>query len=63
MIKFDNFLKKNIKEHHPNRPDIPDHPYRISTVGDSASGKTNVLLNLINHKPDIGKLFLYAKYP
>ena len=30
-------------------------------IGDSRSGKTNALLNLINHKPDIDKIDLYAK--
>ena len=28
-----------------------------------ASGKTNVLLNLINHKPDIDKIHLYTNDP
>ena len=32
-------------------------------MGDSGSGKTNALLNLIVHEPDIDKLFLYAKDP
>ena len=27
----------------------------------SESGKINVLLNLINHEPDIDKIYLYAK--
>ena len=29
----------------------------------SGSGKANALLNLINHEPDIDKIFLYAKGP
>ena len=36
---------------------------RILTIGGSGSGKTNELLNLINSKPDIDKLYLYAKDP
>ena len=32
-------------------------------VEGSRSGKTNALLNLINHEPDIDKHFLYAKDP
>ena len=37
----------------PNWCYIPDHPYRILIIGDSGSGKTNVLLNLIkNQRPD-----------
>ena len=42
---------------------IPDHPYRILTIGGSGSGKTNALLNLINNQPDIDKIYLYAKGP
>ena len=42
---------------------IPDHPYRILIIGDSGSGKTNALLNLINNQPDIDKIYLYAKDP
>ena len=44
-------------------PCIPDHPYRILIIGGSGSGKTNALLNLINHQPDIDKIYLYAKDP
>ena len=29
----------------------------------SGSGKINLLLNLINHEPDIDKIYLYAKDP
>ena len=32
-------------------------------IGGSGSGKTNSLFNLINDKPDIDKLYLYAKDP
>ena len=32
-------------------------------MGDSGSGKTNVLLNLIENQPDIDKIYLYAKDP
>ena len=52
-----------MKEHNPNQLQIPDHPYRILIVGGSGSGKTNALLNLINHEPDIDKIYLYAKNP
>ena len=31
-------------------------------IGDSGSGKTNVLLNLIENQPDIDKIYWYAKY-
>ena len=55
--------KENIKEHNPNWPQIPDHPYRILIIGCSGSGKTNSLFSLINHQPDIDKIYLYAKGP
>ena len=29
----------------------------------SGSGKTKVLINLINHQPDIDEIFFYAKEP
>ena len=55
MIHFDYITKEYIKQHNPNRPEIPDHLYGILIIGDSGSGKTNALLNLINHKPDTDK--------
>ena len=61
MFKFDYITIENIKEHNPNWPEIPDHPNRILIVGGSGSGKTNAWLNLINHEPDIDKIYLYAK--
>ena len=61
MINFDDVTKENIKEHNPNWPQIPDHPYRILIIGGSGSGKTNSLFNLINHQPNIDKIYLYAK--
>ena len=45
MINFDDLVKENIKEHNPDWPQIPDHPYRILTIGGSGSGKTNSLFN------------------
>ena len=58
MINFDNVIKENIKEHNPNWPQIPDHPYRILITGDSGSGKINSLFSLINQQPNIGYLVL-----
>ena len=57
MFNFDYITKENIREHNPNWPEIPDHPYRILIIGGSGSGKTNALLNLINHEPDTDKKF------
>ena len=63
MINFDEYTNVNKKEHNPNWPYIPDHPYRILIIGGSGSGKTNALLNLIQNQPYIDKIYLYAKDP
>ena len=63
MINFDDYISENKTEHNKNSPYIPDHSYRILIVGGSGSGKTNVLLNLIENQPDIDKIYLYAKDP
>ena len=41
----------------------PNHLYQILIIGDSGSGKTNALLNLINSETDIDKTYLYTKSP
>ena len=61
MFNFNYITKENIKERNPNWPKIPGHRYRILIIGGSGSGKTNALLNAINHEPDIYKIYLYAK--
>ena len=63
MIDFDYYTNEDKTEYNPKWPYIPDHLYRILTIGDSGSGKTNALLNLINNQPDIDKIHLYAKDP
>ena len=63
MINFDNYVNENKTKHNKNWPYIPDHPYRILIIGGSGSGKTNLLLNLIEKQPDIDKIYLYAKDP
>ena len=68
MINFHDYVNgiafnENKTEHNKNWPYIPDHPYRILTIGGSGSGKTNVLLNLIENQSDIDKIYLYAKDP
>ena len=47
MINFDNCVNENKTKHNESWPYIPDHPYRILIIGDSGSGKTNLLLTLI----------------
>ena len=63
MFNFDYITKKDIKEHNPKWPEIPDHPYRILIIGGSGSGKRDALLNLINNESDIDKIYLYVKDP
>ena len=63
MINFDNYVNRigfneNKTKHNKNWPYIPDHPYRILIIGGSGSGKTNLLLNLIENQPDIDKIYL-----
>ena len=57
MIDFDDYVNEN------NWPYVPDHPYRILIKGGSGSGKTNILVNLIENQPDIENIYLYAKDP
>ena len=47
MFNFDYITKEDIKEHNPNCPEIPDHPYRILIVGGFGSVQ----------------IYLYAKDP
>ena len=63
MINFDDYVNEHKTEHKKNWSYIPDKPYRILIIGGSGSGKTNVLLNLIENQPDIDKIYFYAKDP
>ena len=51
MINFDDYANENRTKHNKNWLHIPDHPYRILIIGGSWSGKTNLLLNLIENQP------------
>ena len=61
MINLGSITNENNKKHNEKWPYIPGHPYRILIIGGSGSGKTNILLNLINEHHDIDKIYLYAK--
>ena len=63
MINFDDYVNENKTKHNKNWPYIPDHSYRILITGGTGSGKTNLLLNLMENQPDIDKRYLYAKDP
>ena len=49
MINFDDYVNENKTIRNKNWPYIPDHPYTILIIGGSGSGKTNLLLNLIEN--------------
>ena len=62
MINFDDVTKENIKK---NIIQI-DHKFLIiqnAITGDSGSGKTNSLFNLISHQQSIDKIYWDAKDP
>ena len=64
MIVLNSIINENNKRHNEKWPYIPDHPYRIFIIGDSGSGKTNTLNNLISvqdYNDVIDKIYLYAK--
>ena len=58
MIKLDDLTKENIREHNLIWSPVPDHSHRILINGDSGSGKTYSLFNLIRHQPYIEKINL-----
>ena len=60
MFNFYYTTKEDIKEHNSSWSKISDHSYKILIIGSSRSGKTNALLNLISHQPDIHKIYFYA---
>ena len=51
MINSDDYTNENRTEHNKNWPHTPDKPYRIIIIGGSGSGRTNLLLNLIEDQP------------
>ena len=63
MFNCDYITKEETKWYSQNWPEILDYPHRMLIVWGSGSRKTNTLLNLINHKPDIDKIYFYTKDP
>ena len=61
MINFDYYSNESKTKHNQNWPYNLDHPYRILITGGSGSGTRNALLNLIENKPHIDQIYLYAK--
>ena len=45
------------------RSSIRDHLHRTKLIESSESGKTNALLNIINHQADNDKMYLYSIDP
>ena len=61
MINFDDVRKQIIKEHNPDMPQIPHHPYIMLIIESFGYRKRNSLFNVINQQTDIDKTYLYAK--
>ena len=58
MKNYDQSVKIN---HNPNCRYTPDQSYRNLIIGGLGSGKTNVLLNLIKHRPSDTEKNLFAR--
>ena len=56
-------IEENTKDHNPNWPQSPVHPYRILIIGGSRSRKISSLFHLMSLQPDIDTIYLYAKDP
>ena len=61
MINWDSITNKSNIKYNEKCPYTSDHPYRMLIIGGSGSGKTNALINLINERNDIDKIYLYAR--
>ena len=64
MFNLDDIINENNEDHDLKWSYIPDHPYTMLIVGDSGSGDTNALLNLMKEQDSdslIDKIYLYAK--
>ena len=61
MINVDNIVNENNKEHNETWSYILHHLYKMLIIGGSGSGKTNMLLNLINEQDNTDQIYLHAK--
>ena len=61
MIKIDDYVNEQKTEQNKYWPHYSDHSYRILIVGGSGSGKTNVLLNLIEANQTLIKYICMLK--
>ena len=61
MNNLDSITNENNKKLNEEWPYILDYQFTILIIGDYGSGKTNLLLDLINEQDDIDKIYLYAK--
>ena len=57
MINFNDYVNEHRTKYNKGWLFTPDHPYRILIIGGSGSGKTNLLLNLIENQPAIDKIY------
>ena len=55
--KNDAVTKENTNENKANQFQISNDPYNKLITGGLRSGKLNALPNLINHQPDIDKIY------
>lgn len=58
MKRSDGSVEKN---QNPNWPYICNYCYRILKISDSGLRDTNVLLNFMDHQPNIDKIYLHVK--
>ena len=63
MINFDDCVNESKTKHNKNWPYTPDYPYIMLIIGGSGSGETNALINVVENRPDIDKIYLYGKDP
>ena len=61
MFKVDDIANEKNKDHNKKWPYIPDHPNRMLIIGDSGSGKSNVLLNLVSQQDVLIKFICMQK--